>query len=213
LYCRSMLLWNFCTRLRKDTCPESEKAEFALEAWVETQAIQDSLDMHVCNLNTALMYMAREYIYNTRMTITQALRSLQGLDSGTSPLPVFNRKQAEEWLYYQDQVVKRVKVSVQHLNNPQGYLLTRRPFQVMWFCNQLVICLALWERDRSLLNALELAKSILIPLDVLNALWPCPLQRSRSNELRERLADACTTVGLPLPLLAGYSLPPLLRSR
>src|ERR1700722_11880768 len=63
LYCRSMLLWNFCSRLRKDTCPESEKAEYALEAWVETQAIQDSLDMHVCNLHPALTYMAREYIY------------------------------------------------------------------------------------------------------------------------------------------------------
>jgi hypothetical protein len=138
LYCRSMLLWNFCTRLRKDTCPESEKAEFALEAWVETQAIQDSLDMHVCNLNTALMYMAREYIYkcvciqrrydvkvngffllpNLQYTddhhtsstqvrtrfgevgvrnLLHVSPSLQGLDSGTSPLPVFNRKQAEEW--------------------------------------------------------------------------------------------------------------------
>jgi hypothetical protein len=58
-----MLLWNFCARLRKDTYRESDKAEIALEAWVETQAIQDSLDMHVCNLNTALTYMAREYIY------------------------------------------------------------------------------------------------------------------------------------------------------
>ena len=29
----------------------------------ETQALQDALDMHVCNLNTGLIYVAREYLY------------------------------------------------------------------------------------------------------------------------------------------------------
>ena len=133
LYCRSMLLWNFCGRLRKDSIPESEKAECALEASAEAQAIQDSLDMHVCNLNTALTYMAREYVYKyvvhlvlvvliswsglqhtddyhtspTQVsTYFREVRvknpyllspSLQGLDSGSSVWPTFNRKQAEEW--------------------------------------------------------------------------------------------------------------------
>jgi hypothetical protein len=32
----------------------------------------------------------------------------------------------------------------------------------------------LWQHDRTLSNALELAKAILVPLDVLNVLWPCP---------------------------------------
>lgn len=91
-----MLLWNFCTRLRTDPCSSEDKAEFALDAWAETQAIQDSLDIHVCNLDTALIYMCREYIYkyansaligvlsvdhsclddSSRMTITQSLRRL-----------------------------------------------------------------------------------------------------------------------------------------
>ena len=62
LYCRSMLLWNFCVRLRNDQGGDEDKAEFALEAWAETQTIQDSLDMHVCNLNTTLLYIAREYL-------------------------------------------------------------------------------------------------------------------------------------------------------
>jgi hypothetical protein len=62
LYCRSMLLWNFCVQLRNNAGDEEDKAEYALEAWAETQAIQDSLDMHVCNLNTALIYISREYI-------------------------------------------------------------------------------------------------------------------------------------------------------
>lgn len=42
---------------------EEDKAEYAHEAWNETQSIQDSLDLHVCNLDTAVMYMCREYIY------------------------------------------------------------------------------------------------------------------------------------------------------
>ncbi|EGO00473.1 hypothetical protein SERLA73DRAFT_181083 [Serpula lacrymans var. lacrymans S7.3] len=213
LYCRSMLLWSFCTRLRKDTYTNEQKAEFALEAWSETHAIQDALDAHVCNLDTALLYMCREYVYkwnSTQMTITQTLRSLHGLDSGSTP--AFNHKHAEEWLYYQAQVINRVKTSISHLGEAEGHLLTRRPFQVTWFASQVAICLSLWDNDRSLINALELAKSILIPVDVLNSLWPCSLQQSRCDELRKRLSEACSSVQISLPLPPSYSLPPLVRA-
>ena len=39
---------------------------------------------------------------------------------------------------------------------------------------QVFRCLVLWSHDPNLDDALKLAKSILIPIDVLNALWPCP---------------------------------------
>jgi hypothetical protein len=76
LYCRSMLLWNYSNRLcdQSPSLTEETKAEWAQESWNETQAIQDSLDMHICNLDTALIYMTREYIYNTRINITQVFR-------------------------------------------------------------------------------------------------------------------------------------------
>jgi hypothetical protein len=48
LYCRSMLLWNFCSRLRTDPSNSEDMGEIALDAWAETQSIQDSLDAHVC---------------------------------------------------------------------------------------------------------------------------------------------------------------------
>ena len=35
-------------------------------------------------------------------------------------------------------------------------------------------CLSLWENDNTLVDALEVAKDIIVPLDVLNTLWPCP---------------------------------------
>ena len=42
-------------------------------------------------------------------------------------------------VYYQDQVIKRVKSSINHLGEAQGHLLTRRPFQVTWFSSQLAM--------------------------------------------------------------------------
>lgn len=63
LYCRVMLLWNFTTRLSGDALADRPRAEYAYEVWVETQSIQDALDMHVCNVDTALLYMCREFLY------------------------------------------------------------------------------------------------------------------------------------------------------
>jgi len=64
LYCRSMLLWNFCTtRLRKNVFNSTETAELAIAAWSETRQIQGALDAHTCNNDMALLYMSREYMY------------------------------------------------------------------------------------------------------------------------------------------------------
>jgi hypothetical protein len=88
-----MLLWSFSTRLSNDSITDNIKADYAYEVWVETQSIQDALDTHVCNLDTALLYMCREYLYkwvpyssgllheldltmftSTRVTVTRTLR-------------------------------------------------------------------------------------------------------------------------------------------
>ncbi|EAU90780.2 hypothetical protein CC1G_09257 [Coprinopsis cinerea okayama7 len=69
LYCRSMLLWNYCQRFRDDQLipsgpqAEDQRAEEVWEAWTEVQAIEDSLDLHKCNLDTGIMYQTREYIH------------------------------------------------------------------------------------------------------------------------------------------------------
>jgi hypothetical protein len=133
-------------------------------------------------------------------------------DVGIPHHPVFSRKEAEEWLYYQDQVIKRVKSSINHLGDSQGHLLTRRPFQVTWFSSQLAICLSLWNSDRSLSSALVLAKSVIVLIDILNVLWPCPLQHSRTDELRKRLGEACIAAGVAQPYPPDYSLPAILKA-
>ncbi|KIK57927.1 hypothetical protein GYMLUDRAFT_228507 [Collybiopsis luxurians FD-317 M1] len=211
LYCRSMLLWNYSNYLREQPEPSEENAENAQESWNETLAIEDSLNMHICNLDTALIYSTREYIYNSaRINITQVFRSLHGLPNNDRVL--LNRRQAQDWLYYQDQVMKRVKLSIQDIADPRGHQLTRRPFQATWFSNQLSICLLLYHHDPGLVAALDLAKSFVIPLDVMNVLWPCPLQQRHCDMLRQQLIDACTSAGMEPPLDPEFSIPPALQS-
>ncbi|TFK53809.1 hypothetical protein OE88DRAFT_1733678 [Heliocybe sulcata] len=211
LHCRSMLLWNSCQVLRDNLREDdSRRVDFAVQAWGEAEAISDAIDRHTCNMDTALIYTCRELIYNTRLTITLTLRRLVP-SSEIDANSMFNRKHAEEWLHYQEQLAKRIKAAIHRISEPDGYLLTRRPFGVTWFANQVATCLSLWTRDRTLVHALELAKSFLVPLDVLNALWPSPSQKSRCDDLREGLDEACASAGIPTPLPAHYCLPPMLR--
>ncbi|KAJ6496098.1 hypothetical protein C8R45DRAFT_984957 [Mycena sanguinolenta] len=203
LFCRSMLLANFCgnvvarhTESRED---RGTQADALQESWNEAQAIQDALDGHVCNLHTSVAYLCRENISNAQMIITKGLRNLQGFSSANRPGPLFNRRQAEEWICYQAEVVKRVTASIQYLSDSRGQQLTQRPYAVTWFYHQLAICLLLWENDTSLVDVLELAKSFLIPLDVLNALWPCDLIQLQCTALRKRLTAHCRSAGLELP--------------
>ncbi|KAH8796188.1 hypothetical protein DL96DRAFT_1644769 [Flagelloscypha sp. PMI_526] len=221
LYSRSMLLWHYATRLAHSSqvagkSPKSSPrpgphptsklrlediAELAQETWSEAQGIEDSLNMHICNIDTTMIYCCREYIFNTRMTIAQVFRRFHGLDNAVAqaPGPMFNRKQAEAWLYYQDATLKRVKMSLSNMNEVPADEVRRRPGILLWFHHQLVVCLFLWRRDQSLNNALNLGKSLLGPIDTLNSLWPSKYLRDQKEILRNRLGEACRMAGLPLP--------------
>ncbi|KAJ7169913.1 hypothetical protein C8R46DRAFT_217813 [Mycena filopes] len=211
LYCRSMLLANFCNNVvarETETRDDREtQAEALQESWHEVQGIQDALDGHVCNTYPAIAYLCRENVSNSQMVITKGLRNLQGLTTGPRPGPLFNRRQAEEWIHYQSEVVKRVTISIQFVSDSRGQQLTQKPFSVTWFYHQLAICLLLWEHDAALGDVLELAKSFLVPLDVMNALWPCELIQLRCNALRKRLAAHCRSAGHEPPQPTNYTLP------
>ena len=94
LYCRSMLLWNSVQRLDRLEA-DSDKAEFAMSAWLEAADIQDALEAHSCQRDEHLMYMTREHVFNTRIAVSYELRRLQNVDTGVQPK--FSRRQAEEW--------------------------------------------------------------------------------------------------------------------
>jgi hypothetical protein len=158
-------------------------------------------------------------------------------------------------VYYQEQVAKRIKNSLTRIAEPSGHVILRRPYHIGWFTNQVSTCvrrrcdilspallttfgfgffviiissrcLSLWEGDRELLRALELAKSFLAPTEVLNSLWPCNGTFSLSlllafsdvnylvyvciarvhvafhlqgKALRAKLSQACASAGIPPP--------------
>lgn len=86
LHCRSMLLWNFSNRLRKDHSRANgeDEGQLALKASAEAQAILDLLDMHTCRLDVELLSLSREYLYgcvhmglDLRITFDLLLRSTQ----------------------------------------------------------------------------------------------------------------------------------------
>ena len=49
--------------LEADLVNTDEQVDMIYDAWSEAQSLQDSLGMHDCNSDTALIYMCREYIF------------------------------------------------------------------------------------------------------------------------------------------------------
>ncbi|KAJ7762935.1 hypothetical protein B0H16DRAFT_1311418 [Mycena metata] len=212
LYCRSLLLWNFCNRLATRPgiqAPHQTEAEAdaLADAWNEAQAIEDSLEMHICNYETTVAYLCQEFIYK-----------MQGLsrEISTTPGPLFNRKQGRQWIEYQARVIKRVKLAIYQLGGPQGYQLTRRPMQVTWFLNQFSVCMQIWTHDTGLTEAVELAKDFLAVVDVLNAffdfadavvefIFSFPANQIQSDNLRKQLTEACEIVRTSPPLPQSYA--------
>ncbi|KIK27597.1 hypothetical protein PISMIDRAFT_8021 [Pisolithus microcarpus 441] len=230
LYCRSMLLWNFCTtRLRQNTFTSDETSDVALQAWREAQAIHDTLDSHRCGLDMNLLYMCREYVYNIQILITSTLQRFHGI--GARHLLSFGRKHAEQWLCHLGYFVGRVRTSMKQLQDGCSDVFARRPFQVTWLASQISMCLLLWENDQSLIEALEVAKDILAPLELLNAIWPCPsglcttiayestsdmlplVLQSTCDELRKKVISICHSINIPLPNPSNSSFPISPRAR
>lgn len=51
-------------RSRHDTSvSDLERRDFAMRAWLETEAIEKALGRHTCNIERAFMYHGREYLF------------------------------------------------------------------------------------------------------------------------------------------------------
>ncbi|KAF7288605.1 Zn(2)-C6 fungal-type domain-containing protein [Mycena indigotica] len=216
LHCRILLLWNFSRRVAKASLSSDVDldSDALHESWSEAQAIEDSLELHVCNYDTGILYMSHEFVHNTRMNVTQALRRVHGFSRYQSTAPGLgslfnNRKQAAEWVEYQSQVVKRVKYAIYHAHrrsHAQHNLLTRRPYEVSWFLNQLSVCVQIWTHDNTLLDAVSLGKDVLAIMDALNSWWPCEANRNHTELLRKQLVHACSVTGIEPPNLLPLGL-------
>ena len=61
LYLRAMFLWLSCLRVRSQ--PGMVDSSFAMNAWLESEAIERALNAHTCNVERAFIYHGREYLF------------------------------------------------------------------------------------------------------------------------------------------------------
>ncbi|KAH9891992.1 hypothetical protein C8Q73DRAFT_701962 [Cubamyces lactineus] len=196
LYLRAMLLWHTGIRMRTDQdLPELQRAQFAISAWLETEAIEDALNQHVCNLESRMAYQAREFLFNARMCISLDFqRYLAHVSSENNSM--LYRTKCETWLRRQMAVSQYLLDCIQ--SNPASELGTRS-FLIYWFMGHVTRAILLWENDINPTLALEAAKLFAIPLEYLMQLWPSECQRGKWQCLRYLLVQACLKTGVPPP--------------
>ncbi|KAH8104576.1 hypothetical protein BXZ70DRAFT_921504 [Cristinia sonorae] len=199
LYMRIMLLWHSCVRMRRQTqMSDGEKAHFAVNAWLEVDRLDEALNRHTCNLERSYLYQGREYLLNCRMCISHEFSRYIPQATASANL-LFHRKKAEEWLTHQAWVGKTLLNGLQTVTGQPNVSMGKRPFFVFWFMSQIRRALTLWSCDQTLIIALDVAKTLMSPIEFLMALWPCREQRQRYSDMIDILANACATAGLPPP--------------
>ncbi|KAI0823181.1 hypothetical protein BC628DRAFT_1385050 [Trametes gibbosa] len=202
LFLRAMILWHTGIRMRTERLmPDLQRAQFAIDAWLEADAVEAALNLHTCDLESRLAYQAREFLFNARMCISSDFqRYLPHVSSDRSSL--LYREKCESWLRGQMAVTESLWNCLH--TNPANELGTRS-FLVYWFMGHITRALVLWENDRTLTLALDAAKVFVLPLEYLMRLWPCARQRETWQRLRYRLVEACLKAGITPP---APTLPP-----
>jgi hypothetical protein len=64
LYSRAMLLWNSCLMLRKAAArmTDAQRAEFAVNIWLETNTIEEALNRHTCAFERNTLFQGVSFI-------------------------------------------------------------------------------------------------------------------------------------------------------
>ncbi|KAF9049535.1 hypothetical protein BDZ89DRAFT_1154415 [Hymenopellis radicata] len=202
LFDRSFLLWHGCARMRySTTASESEKAQFAVKAWLEADAIETNLNRHICEIERSFIFQAREYVFNTRMCISHDFQRFIPLISSDVTL---HRRKAQQWLTRQAVVAERFMLGMHAVTGNSKNLLSRRPFFVFWFMGQVNNALNLWQYDSSLTIALDTSKAFMPAIEYLGNLWPCDRQRMLYENLKTRVEESCFLAGVPPPPTGGF---------
>jgi hypothetical protein len=97
--------------------------------------------------------LVRRYLFYLSTDATSYIRSTSHRADG-GPKIVLPRRQAEQWsessyillecrakylssVAHNEHTAKRVKATAHHLGEPEGYLMTRQPWQLTWFTVQI----------------------------------------------------------------------------
>ncbi|KAI0718232.1 hypothetical protein C8T65DRAFT_737463 [Cerioporus squamosus] len=193
---RAMVLWHTSVRYRSNPAISfDERTQYAMNAWLEADAIENALKNHTCNLEGGTLHQAQEYLFTTRMCISHEFRRFAP-EVTTVGIMSWYRQKAETWLCIQMRVSDEMWEGMQR--NPDDEL-SRRPLLIFWFMGHIIRALILFKLDRSLLLALEAAKVFARPLEYLLRIWPCQDQRQKWQKMRYELVEACLEAGVPPP--------------
>ncbi|TBU25488.1 hypothetical protein BD311DRAFT_764367 [Dichomitus squalens] len=201
LYLRSMLLLHSCVQKRADlTLSDAERAQFAMQAWLEMDAIDDALGQHTCELERNFGHQAREMLFSSRMCVSHEFhRYIPRITTKGSQL--FYRDKAEAWLRLRMATAEQVWKSLTE-GVPSPALDYRRPLLIYWFMSHVLKALVLWEADPTLIVALEAAKVFSKRTEYLMLFWPSEDQRKEWASIRMKLVKACLEVGISPPTVA-----------
>ncbi|KZT73776.1 hypothetical protein DAEQUDRAFT_661448 [Daedalea quercina L-15889] len=202
LYMRSLLLWNGCVHMRNDaSMSDADKAQYAMDAWIEIDAIETALSHHTCNIERTFMFVSRDYLFISRLYLYYALQRLVPHIQLNAQLL---RQKEDEWLTHHDSMARRAMYGLHTVTGQPTSCLSGRPFYVFWYMGQVSRSgmIALWSNDNTLLIALQACKSLFAPLEYLLALWPCEGRSRRFSELRGRLVEACNIASIAPPVPA-----------
>lgn len=192
---RTMLLWHSCLQIRRTpSANDAEMARFAVDAWLEADALEQAFDAHTCDLERTFLFQGREFLFNVRMTVSHEFKRFIPVATADAN-GLFHR--AREWLSHQANIAQRVVLGMDAVTGHAAHSLMHRPFFIFWFMSQISRALALWDCDNTLTLALDVCIAFFKPIDYLIALWPCEDIRRRVSKLREQLARACRSTRRP----------------
>ncbi|KAF7782921.1 transcriptional regulator family: Fungal Specific TF [Agaricus bisporus var. burnettii] len=206
LHCRSMLLWSFCMSVKENQIPVDDKIEAFTQSIGEAQLIEDALNVHHCNIDTTIINLTREYLFNIQLLVANEVRiTVAGLTRSGRPGILYNTKHVQEWVRSQQGAIQKGKDLIQRFSSVENNEFIRQPFIVPWFVNQLNIAVLIWPYEQTMVGLLELAKDLLFVVENLNALWACPDNDSKTNGFRAELMRACHSRGIAPPLPTPYA--------
>ncbi|KAI1789410.1 hypothetical protein LXA43DRAFT_1075379 [Ganoderma leucocontextum] len=198
LYLRSMLLLHSCVHKRGDaSAGDAERAGFAMQAWLEIDALEDALGQHTCELECSFGYQAREMLFSARMCVSHEFQRYipQVTTSGSR---LFYRDKAEAWLKHRLDLAERVWQNMQ-LGFDSSAMDHRKPLFIYWFMSHVIKGLVLWEADPTLIVALETAKTFAKRTEYMMMFWPSEAQRKEWAGIRMQLVQACLKSGIVPP--------------
>ncbi|KAG9028558.1 hypothetical protein FRB95_006339 [Tulasnella sp. JGI-2019a] len=175
---------------------DSTDEEFAMQVWMETDAIEDALNSHTCLTEKALMYHQREFLFIIRMQISRGFRRSIRMAQTNVNFMRLDRDSALNWIRHRYRIGTTMSgIITGGAESPGRKMLLKLPFLAYF---SLVIewrAIELWKLDNSLLLAIDVALKYRRIVDWFRQLWPCAETEKWAATISGELKSICRILG------------------